>query len=173
MTRPSWVEQFLDIAHVTARRSTCPRRKVGAVIANTENQILASGYNGSPRGLIHCTDIDEEGIERGAGCFEDLDGSCRRAVHAEMNAIVQAARVGVPLAGSILYLTHRPCIRCVGPIIQAGIFKIVYREEFRMDETYQEIADRLSLAGVSLLKYEYTTGRLIAAKPSIGASTAT
>ncbi len=117
--RPSWDQYFLNIADVVATRSTCPRRAVGAVLVR-QRQILSTGYNGAPRGLVHCTD---------AGCLM-RDGHCVRTSHAEMNAIAQAAYHGVAVSDSTLYCTDKPCLICTKLLINAGIRRIVYRREY-------------------------------------------
>lgn len=114
--RPTWDGTFFAVATIMAQRATCPRRGVGAVVVNIDHQILTTGYNGSPRGLPHCTDV---------GC-EMVDGHCVRAVHAEANAILQAARVGTSLSYAIMYTTCKPCTRCALLIVQAGIEEVVY-----------------------------------------------
>jgi dCMP deaminase len=118
MGRPSWDETFMALVDVWAARATCPRLSVGAVVVR-ERQVLASGYNGAPRGLDHC--LDE-------GCLVDDANHCLRAVHAEANAILQAARLGISLEGSTLYTSFHPCTRCSLLIAQVGIVEVVYRE---------------------------------------------
>ncbi|PIR42135.1 MAG: deaminase [Candidatus Yanofskybacteria bacterium CG10_big_fil_rev_8_21_14_0_10_37_15] len=115
--RPKWDEYFIKIAEIVALRSTCDRAHVGAVI--TKNKvILSTGYNGSSRGLPHCDDIGHEIV----------DGHCVRTVHAEANAVIQAARNGVAIDGSILYLTISPCYDCFKMIVNAGIREVVYKQ---------------------------------------------
>lgn len=118
--RASWDEYFMAIAAVVASRATCDRKHVGAVIVR-DKMILATGYNGSIRGLPHC---DEEGhlLE---------DGHCVRTVHAEANAIVQAARSGVRLEGADIYVTASPCFGCFKLVANAGIKRIVFGEFYR------------------------------------------
>lgn len=118
--RASWDEYFMAIATVVASRATCDRKHVGAVIVR-DKMILATGYNGSIRGLPHC---DEEGhlIE---------DGHCVRTVHAEANAIVQAARSGMRLEGADIYVTASPCFGCFKLVANAGIKRIVFGEFYR------------------------------------------
>lgn len=125
--RPTWDEYFLEIANVTKKRSTCLRRQVGAVIVK-DNRILSTGYNGVPTGIIHC---DEEGCLREklnvpSGEKHEL---CR-GLHAEQNAIVNAANFGISLKDSIIYVTNQPCIICAKMIINAGITKVVYEEGY-------------------------------------------
>ena len=134
--RPSWNEYFLNIAHEVAKRSTCERAQVGAVIVR-DKRILATGYNGSPRGLQHCTEV---------GCLMD-HGHCIRTLHAEQNAIVQAALHGVITEGATIYVTHQPCFNCAKTIINAGIIQIVYDREYQDDRSI----DFLSQAGVELV----------------------
>ncbi len=128
--RPSWDEYFMRIAQLAATRSTCLRRQVGAVIVKNK-KVLATGYNGSPAGLRHCLDIgclrEEMGIP--SGQRHEL---CR-AIHAEQNAIIQAATSGVSIEGGILYSTTFPCILCAKMLINSGI-KEVYIGEGYPDE---------------------------------------
>ncbi len=114
--RPTWDTTFLSLAQVWALRATCPRLACGCVIVNKDNAVLASGYNGAPRGVAHCIDI---------GCIKDGE-RCIRAVHAEQNAVAQAARTGVSLLGAISYTTSRPCRRCTNLLIQAGVRELVW-----------------------------------------------
>lgn len=124
MDRPSWDEYFMQIARDVATRATCPRRSVGAVI-EIERRILTTGYNGAPRGLEHCRDATKEWPE---GCL--IAGHCARAVHAEQNAILQAALNGVSTRGSTLYVTCQPCNNCAKMIINAGITKVVFDGDY-------------------------------------------
>ena len=120
--RPTWNEYFMNIAHEVAKRSTCERAQVGAVIVR-DKRILTTGYNGSPRGLPHCSEV---------GCLMD-NGHCVRTLHAEQNAIIQAALHGVITEGATIYVTHQPCFICAKTIINAGISEIVYDKEYRDD----------------------------------------
>ncbi len=117
--RPSWDSYFMDITFQVARRSTCPRASVGAVIVR-DKRILTTGYNGSPRGLPHCTE---------AGCLI-VNGHCVRTLHAEQNAIIQGALHGVDVSHSTLYVTHQPCLSCAKMIINAGIERVVYAGDY-------------------------------------------
>jgi dCMP deaminase len=128
--RPSWEEYFMDITHLVAKRSTCLRRHVGAVLVK-DKKILATGYNGAPSGLPHCLDV---------GCLREQLGipsgerhELCRGLHAEQNAIVQAAYHGVGIQGATLYCTNHPCIICSKMLINAGIEKIVYEEGYADD----------------------------------------
>jgi dCMP deaminase len=123
MSRPDWPYYFMDIAERVALRSTCPRRSVGAVIVK-QKRILATGYNGAPSGMDHCTDV---------GCLM-VDDHCIRTLHAEQNAIIQAAQFGVGTLGAEIYSTSSPCTSCVKMIINAGMTKVWYSEGYP-DET--------------------------------------
>lgn len=126
-TRPSWDEYFLDIIELIKKRSTCLRRQVGAIIVK-DKRILATGYNGAPAGCTHCLDIgclrEELGIPSG-----ERHELCR-AAHAEQNAIAQAARHGISVAGGTIYVTHQPCSMCAKIIINAGIKRIIYKGDY-------------------------------------------
>lgn len=118
-TRPPWDEYFMRIAKEVATRATCPRRSVGAVIV-LERRILTTGYNGAPHGLAHCTEV---------GC-KIVDGHCQRALHAEQNAILQAALNGVSTRGATIYVTCQPCNACAKMIINAGIVRVVFEGDY-------------------------------------------
>lgn len=125
--RPSWDEYFMEIARVVATRSTCLRRQVGAVLVR-EKRILTTGYNGAPRGLAHCLEIgclrEQLGIPSG-----ERQELCR-GLHAEQNAVIQAAYHGVSIRGATIYCTHQPCITCAKMLINAGIERIIYEKEY-------------------------------------------
>ncbi len=129
--RPTWDEYFIMIAKLAATRSTCLAFPVGAVIVK-DRQVLATGYNGSPSGSAHCT---AQGF-----CYPGLD-SCdassslpSRAVHAEANAIAQAAKHGISTDGATIYVTLEPCVSCLKLIISAGIKEVFYETEFNVGE---------------------------------------
>lgn len=132
--RPSWNEYFMRIAMLAATRSTCLRRQVGAVIVKNK-KVLATGYNGSPSGLKHCLDIgclrEELGIP--SGQRHEL---CR-AIHAEQNAVIQAATSGISIEGGILYSTTFPCILCAKILINAGVREIYVAEGYPDDLSRQ------------------------------------
>ena len=121
--RPDWPVYFMRLANLIASRATCPRRAVGAIFER-DRRMLATGYNGSPTGAQHCTDV---------GCLMD-NGHCRRTVHAETNAIATAARHGVSLLDSTLYVTTLPCWTCYLIVKQVGTRKIVYRDDYHSKE---------------------------------------
>lgn len=118
--RPSWDEYFIAITRAVATRATCSRRSVGAVIVK-DKRILATGYNGAPVGMRHC-DHSDGGDMR--------NGHCTRSTHAEQNAIVQAARYGIPIAGGSMYCTDSPCLTCAKLTINAGLVRIVYEDAY-------------------------------------------
>lgn len=124
--RPSWDEYFMEIAKLVATRATCPRRSVGAVVVR-DRRILATGYNGAPRGLAHCPPGGPEN-DWPAGCMRA--GHCIRSLHAEQNVLLQAAMMGVPLAGATIYVTCQPCNTCAKMIINAGIEKVIYEGDY-------------------------------------------
>ena len=125
--RPSWDSYFMQMAQVVAGRSTCLRRHVGAVIVK-DKQILSTGYNGSPAGLLHCDEVGclRQSLSVPSGERQEI---CR-AVHAEQNALVQAAKHGVAIAGADIYVTHQPCVLCVKLMINAGIRRVVYTHSY-------------------------------------------
>lgn len=143
--RPSKDEYFMEIAGVVGKRSTCLRHHVGAVIVNN-GRILSTGYNGAPHGLEHCLDT---------GCIREQQGIASgtrheicRAVHAEQNAIIQAAIHGVSVTDGTLYCTHQPCILCAKMLINAKIKKVVYSVEY----PDKSALDFLGQAGVEVQK---------------------
>ncbi len=108
---------YLDLAVATAALGTCPRAKVGAVLV-LEGRVISSGYNGAPRGLVHCEEDSCWLIQRGNRV------SCARTIHAELNAILNACLSGVSVKGATLYCTHSPCVDCLKVIIQMGIKQV-------------------------------------------------
>ncbi|MCK9565819.1 MAG: dCMP deaminase family protein [Methanothrix sp.] len=123
--RPSSDDYFMEIASVVAKRSTCLRNQVGALFVKNK-RILTTGYNGAPSGLEHCDVVGcaREGVA--SGTRHEL---CR-AVHAEQNAIIQAALHGISIEGATLYCTHQPCILCAKMMINARVIKVVYRQSY-------------------------------------------
>ena len=128
--RPSWHQYFMTITRQVAERSTCTRAKVGAVIVRDKN-ILATGYNGAPAGLPHCTEV---------GCLVyasrtpagETEENCFRTIHAEINAIAQAAKNGASIRDADIYITHTPCIHCFKVIINTGIRRVFYEREYKL-----------------------------------------
>lgn len=145
--RPGWDEYFMNIASVVATRSTCLRRQVGSVVVR-DKRILCSGYNGAPAGLKHCLEI---------GCLREQKGipsgqrhELCRGLHAEQNAIIQAAVHGTAIKGSVYYVTHQPCILCAKILINAGIKKVVFQGEYPDPMALELFAE----AGVELMRYQ-------------------
>lgn len=125
--RPDWDSYFMEIARIVSKRSTCIRRHVGAVIVK-DKRILSTGYNGAPKGLTHCMDCGclREKMNIASGERHEL---CR-GLHAEQNAIIQAALHGVSINGAEIYSTHLPCSICIKMIINAGILKVTYLDGY-------------------------------------------
>lgn len=136
MTRVSWDRYFMNLAVQAATRSTCPRKAVGAVIVRNK-AVLATGYNGSLRGLPHCTEV---------GCLME-NHHCIRTVHAEANAILQAARHGVRIDEAEIYVTASPCWDCFKLIANAGLCRVLFGEFYR-DTRIREYA---AAAGIELV----------------------
>lgn len=147
MSRPTWDQYFMEIAELVSSRSTCLRRKVGAVIVK-DKRILTTGYNGAPRGLIHCLKVGclREENKIPSGEHQEL---CR-GLHAEQNAIIQAALHGINISNSYLYCTDQPCVTCVKMIINAGINRIYYYKTYP-----DKLARKLILeAGIEEICYD-------------------
>ena len=140
--RPSWDEYFATLAIQVSTRTTCMRRAVGAVIVK-DNRILATGYNGVPSGMHHCQEV---------GCLRDKLGvpsgqrqEICRGLHAEQNAIIQAAKYGIDISGAKIYITTQPCITCAKMLINAGIKEIVYANPYP-DELSLGMLDEAGIA---------------------------
>lgn len=145
--RPPWDDYFMEIAEVVKKRSTCSRRQVGAIIV-AEKRVLASGYNGAPSGIEHCET---------AGCLrEELNvpsgerHELCRGLHAEQNAIIQAALHGASIKDGTIYVTHMPCIICAKMIINSGIKRIVFKGDY--PDSFSE--KMLLEAGIKFQKYD-------------------
>jgi dCMP deaminase len=143
--RPSWDTYFIEIAHLVKTRATCPRRQVGAVIVR-DRRILATGYNGAPRGLSHCPE-DGHLNDYPQGCMRA--GHCIRSLHAEQNALLQAAMIGVACEGATMYVSCQPCNMCAKMIINAGISKVIYEGDYPDDFSVELFKD----AEVELIRY--------------------
>ena len=133
LERVSWDDYFMSIAQVVATRSTCPRKYVGAVIVKNRT-ILSTGYNGSIRGMPHCSDVGH--------MMED--NHCVATIHAEANAIIQAARNGVVIEGATNYVTASPCWNCFKQLANAGVTRICFGEFYR-DSRIFEIASKIGI----------------------------
>lgn len=148
--RPSWDAYFMEICHVVAKRSTCLRRKVGALLV-ADRRILTTGYNGPPKGVAHCAEI--------GGCHRDRLGIASgqrqelcRALHAEQNAIIQAAVHGVKLDGVTCYCTNQPCVICAKMLINADVRRIVFAGPY----PDQLALEMLREADVEIVQWEPT-----------------
>ena len=134
MNRPSWNEYFMEMAELAAKRSTCLRRKVGAVLVK-DKRILATGYNGAPKKLPHCEETgclrEEKNVPSG-----ERHEICR-GIHAEQNLIAQSAIHGVKTDGATVYCTNQPCSICTKLLINAGIEKIYYKNPYNDEFTKQ------------------------------------
>jgi dCMP deaminase len=146
MKRPSWDEYFMEITRLVSHRSTCMRRQVGAILVKDRN-ILATGYNGAPSGVAHCLEVGclRERLAVSSGERHEL---CR-GLHAEQNAIIQAAKHGTNINGATLYCTTLPCVICSKMIINAGINRIVYDNGYP-DQLAQEMIEE---AGIETVKF--------------------
>ena len=138
MNRPSWDEYFADIATLASRRATCIRRKVGAIIVR-DNNILSTGYNGVPSGIEHCT--KESCIRNIQNIPSGTQLDICLGLHAEQNAIIQAAKNGVNIKDSIMYCTTFPCLTCAKMIINCGISEVVYKVDYDDNVSKQILKD--------------------------------
>ncbi|MFW5998618.1 MAG: deoxycytidylate deaminase [Bacillota bacterium] len=146
MNRPGWNEYFMEMADLASRRATCLRRKVGAVLVK-DKQILATGYNGAPKNILHCEKT---------GCLrkeKDVPSGERheicRGVHAEQNLVAQAAVHGVKTENATVYCTHQPCVICAKILINAGIQNIYYKNGYE-DEFTKKLLDQSSIKYIKI-----------------------
>ena len=155
-TRPTWDEYFMEVCETISKRATCDRGRSGCVIAK-EKQLLVTGYVGSPRGLDHC---DEVGHMMKKVMHEDgtISQHCVRTVHAEQNAICQAARLGISLDGSTLYCRMTPCRTCAMMIINCGIVRVVCEKKYHIgkesEEMFQKAGVKLEYFSEDIQKYD-------------------
>lgn len=152
MPRPSWDEYFMAITDQVGQRSTCTRRHIGAVLVK-DKRILATGYNGVPSGLKHCDEVGclREQRRIPSGTQHEL---CR-GIHAEQNAVIQAARHGIAIDGATVYCTHQPCVLCAKILINAGIKEIIFREPYPDDLSTEMLAE----AGVGATRFAGGAGK--------------
>lgn len=143
-SRLEWDEYFMRIAQLVAERSTCNRAKVGAVIVR-DRSIIATGYNGAPSGMPHCTDVGCL-IYRSTTPDGTVEENCFRTIHAEINAIAQAARNGSAIDGASIYVTHTPCIHCIKVLINVGMKRIYYAKPYKIET----IREALEQGGIEL-----------------------
>jgi dCMP deaminase len=154
--RPSWDDYFMEVMNAIAKRATCGRGRSGCVIAR-DNQVLVTGYVGSPMGLPHCDDVGHQFKK-----VQHEDGSvtehCVRTVHAEQNAICQAAKQGVPIKGATLYCRMTPCRVCAMLIINCGIVRVVcerrYHAGVESEEMFREAGVALEYKHDEVQQYE-------------------
>lgn len=133
---------YIMMAMLVSWRGTCRRKQVGCVIVSADGRVISTGYNGTLKGALHCTAM---------GC--DLERSCQHSIHAEANAIVYGAKSGISLGGSIMYCTTAPCYTCAQLIVQAGIYEVVYLDEYTDDRGKQLLKDN----GITVDKHEQVT----------------
>ncbi len=148
--RPCWEDYFMDFAYLAAKRSTCLRRPVGAVIVK-DRKILATGYNGAPSKIKHCREVGclREKLQIPSGERHEL---CR-GLHAEQNAIIQAAYHGANVNGADLFCTNRPCIICTKMIINGGIKSVLYHQDYAKKNSTARLAEQMiKAAGIKLIK---------------------
>jgi dCMP deaminase len=143
-TRPSWDEYFMEVVRAVAKRSTCDRGRMGCVISR-DQQILVTGYSGSPKGFPHCDDV---GHQLKTTIHEDGSKTvhCVRTAHAEQNAIVQAAKLGVSIAGGTLYGLMSPCAAFAKMIVNAGIARVVAEKRYHAGGESEEMFRRAGIA---------------------------
>ncbi len=154
--RLSWQEYFMSVAHLISRRATCTRGHIGAVIVR-DNNILSTGYNGAPSGLPHCNDSGSAcRIFRSIHPDGTIEENCVNTIHAEINAIAQAAKHGVSIRDSDIYITASPCIHCLKVLINVGIKIIYYANPYKIEH----IAELVKLSGIQFVRVTVdSTGR--------------
>lgn len=145
MNRPMWDSTWMSVAQLMKTRGTCPRAKVGAALASADNHLLSVGYNGAPTKMPHCTE---------EGCIIE-NGHCVRAVHAELNAILN---LRMPSPGATLYTTHYPCTRCASALAQIGVVRVVYAANYRVDEEAM-VPQLMETLGIELVNYQSLYGK--------------
>lgn len=145
-SRTDSITFYLKLAQQVAMQGTCPRAHVGAVLVH-DNRVIALGYNGAARGLPHC-----ESFAGGVGCLlyarGSRENSCYRAVHAEMNALLNAAYGGAPTKESTMYCTHSPCIECYKAMLNAGVVRLNFINEYK-----DELVTKLGIGNISMHRY--------------------
>jgi dCMP deaminase len=144
--RPGWDDYFMKITQVVGERATCVKRSVGAIIVK-DNRILSTGYNGAPKGMKHCEEVGCIRVEMNvpSGARHEL---CR-GLHAEQNAIIQAAWHGVKIEGGTMYCTYQPCVICVKMMLNAGIKRLVYSGSYPDELAMKMIKE----SGLPVTKY--------------------
>lgn len=147
--RPSWDEYFMEVARTIAKRATCDRGRSGCVIAR-DRQLLVTGYVGSPKGLPHCDDVGHL-MKKVIHDDDSISQHCMRTVHAEQNAICQAAKLGVSIDGATVYCKMTPCRTCAMLIINSGIVRVVCEKKYHRGS---ESEDMFRQAGIKLEYFE-------------------
>lgn len=147
--RPTWDDYFMEVAHAVSKRATCDRGRSGCVIARNK-QILVTGYVGSPMGFSHCDDVGHQ-IKKITHENGEISEHCVRTVHAEQNAICQAAKLGISIEGATLYCRMTPCRTCAMLLINCGITRVVCERRYHQAEESEEMFKK---AGISL-EYKY------------------
>lgn len=146
--RLGWHEYFMSVAHLISRRATCTRGHIGAVIVR-DHSILSTGYNGAPSGFPHCNDSTCK-IYRSTHPDGTVEENCVNTIHAEINAIAQAAKHGVSIKDSDIYITASPCIHCLKVLINVGIKNIYYDKPYKIEH----IDELIRLSGIRLLQVD-------------------
>ncbi|MBN2142271.1 cytidine/deoxycytidylate deaminase family protein [Candidatus Woesearchaeota archaeon] len=147
--RPSWDEYFMEVAKTIAKRATCDRGRIGCVIAKNK-QILVTGYVGSPKGFPHCDDVGHL-MKKVIHDDDSISQHCMRTVHAEQNAICQAAKIGIPIDGATIYVGFTPCRTCAMLIINCGIKRVVCERKYHRGQESEEMFKK---AGIELEFFE-------------------
>jgi dCMP deaminase len=154
--RPSWDEYFMEIANTVAKRATCDRGRSGCVIAR-DRQLLVSGYVGSPKGLPHCDEVGHQ-FKKMIHEDESVTQHCVRTVHAEQNAICQAAKLGISLQGATLYCRMTPCRTCAMLIINCGIVRVVCEKKYHAgtesEEMFKVAKVNIEFVNDEIMKYD-------------------
>jgi dCMP deaminase len=144
-TRPSWDDYFMEVAHAISKRATCDRGKSGCVIAR-DRQLIVSGYVGAPSGFPHCDEVGHQ-IKRVTHENGEVTEHCTRTVHAEQNAVCQAARLGISIAGATVYTRMTPCRTCAMLLINCGIKRVVCERRYHYSSESEEMFKQ---AGIQL-----------------------
>ena len=156
MRRPDWDKYFLDLCEAVSKRATCDRGRCGCVIVK-DKRIMTTGYVGAPAGLAHCYEVGHD-IRKVTGFNDKTSQHCVRTLHAEQNAILQAARFGIPLQGSTLFCKMTPCRTCAMMIINAGIKRVVCEKRYHADsdtiELFKQAGVELEIKNNEVEKYE-------------------
>ena len=147
--RPSWDDYFMEVAHAVSKRATCDRGRSGCVIARNK-QILVTGYVGSPMGFNHCDEVGHQ-IKKVTHENGEISEHCVRTVHAEQNAICQAAELGIPIEGATLYCRMTPCRTCAMLLINCGIIRVVCERRYHQAKESEEMFEQAGIA----LEYKY------------------